>query len=176
MVCVSFVTIRFHSSVKLYFRIADTQLNPKALQSFPVSADDYWLCLSICGSTCTIHIHIFVSLGWKRGVATVPGGPPDCSGGGQWHQSGGSAGAACTQEAAAGRAGSQCKAFCRSRGPAGSQVPSSPYYTTPPLNPTPLGSPCLALGCSSFLSQHSVEMRYLPESCHILIQCHVLYM
>ena len=114
-------------------------------------------------------------LGWKRGVASVPGGPPDGSCGGQWHQGGGSAGAACPQEAAAGGAGSQRKAFFRPRSRARSQVPSSPYYQSPgpPKNPPLLGSPCLALGCSSFLSQHNVEMRYLPESRHILIQSHV---
>lgn len=101
-----------------------------------------WICLYVStpASTWTTYIHMFVSLGWKRGVASVPGRPPDSSGGGQRHQGGGSAGAAYTQEAAAGGAGSQCKAFYRLWGPAGSQVPSQPYsffqflplYQSPP--------------------------------------------
>lgn len=45
----------------------------------------------------------------------------------------------------------------------------SSYSTKHP----PFGSPCSALGCSSFLSEHNVDMRYLPESCHVPIQCFI---
>lgn len=114
---------------------------------------------------------MFVSLGWERGVASVPGRPPDGSGGGQRHQGGGSAGAAYTQEAAAGGAGSQCKTFHRPWGPARSQVPFPPYsfFFSSSHSTSPSCSPLM--GCSSFLSNDNVDMRHLPEYCHIPVQC-----
>ena len=123
--------------------------------------------------SCTIH-NVTVSLGWKRRVASVPGRPPNSSGGGQRHQGRGSAGAAYTQEAAAGGAGSQCKAVHGPWGPAGSQVLLLYFifyfFQFLPLHQS-LGSPCS--GCSSFLSEHNVDMRYRLESCHIPNQCFI---
>lgn len=46
------------------------------------------------------------------------------------------------------------------------------FFSSSPSTKPP-GSPCLASGCSSFLSEHNVDMRYLPESCHIPIQCFI---
>lgn len=123
------------------------------------------------------YSHMFLSLGGERGVAPVPGGPSDGSGGGQRHQGGGSAGAAHTQEAAAGGAGSQRKTFHRPWSPAGSQVPTPPcsyclvVVVFPlPLTPQPPPPSSLLFGCSSFVFEHNVDIRYLPEYCHIPTQ------
>lgn len=110
---------------------------------------------------------MFVCVGWERGVASVPGRPSDCSGGCQRHQGGSPAGAAYTQEAAAGGAGSQRKTFHRPRGTAGSQVPSPPYSSSsPPLSNStnPSGSPPFWLQSLCLWAQcgYEVAARVLP--------------
>lgn len=79
-------------------------------------------------------------------------------------------GGSCRRSRIAARSFPQTSRPCRESG-----TISTILHPPPKKNPHPssLCSPRLASGCSSFLSQHIVEMRYLPESCHIL---HVVYM